>query len=129
MTNKFIAALLVGLFVLPAMAQAPLDYEAMSKRVIPLPKGDPRPLLALAARYGQARGEITGQAADVIREKTGSDAKVTITARRLGDIPDQPGCKKVRLTYTSSVAKPAQSKQPPSIDTSVCPANKGVQKK
>ena len=61
------------------------------------------------------------KAAALIKKKTNSSAKIMITAQRIGDVPNQPGCKKVRLTYTSS----AQPGKTPSIDTSVCPANQG----
>ena len=129
MTSKLMGVLFAGVFSLTAttFAQPPLDYESIAKnKIIPLPKGDPRPLLALAAKYGQARGEITGEAAELIKKKTNSSAKVMINAHRIGDIPKQPGCKKVRLTYTST----SQPGKTPSFDTSVCPAsNQGGQKK
>lgn len=126
MPNKRFIIIAAVILALPAAAQVPLDFESIAKnQVIPLPKGDPRPLLALAAKYGQASGQITGEAAKLIAEKTGSNAKIMITAQRIGDVPNQPGCKKVRLTYTST----SQPGKTPSIDTSVCPANKGGAKK
>lgn len=130
MPNKrFILIVAVAaILAMPAVtqAQAPLDFESIAKnKVIPLPKGDPRPLLALAAKYGQARGEITGEAAELIKKKTGSNAKIMITAQRIGDVPAQPGCKKVRLTYSSTAESTTQSGKTSSIDTSVCPASLG----
>lgn len=117
-----IAVLLMGTITPPALAQQ-IDSLALSKQVIPLDDGDPRPVMALAAIHGSARGQITGKAADVIKQRSGSAAPVFVDAKRIGAVPDQPGCSKVRLTYSTSKEFAAQfAKQPiPTLDIAVCP--------
>ncbi|WP_434778544.1 hypothetical protein [Neisseria sp. Ec49-e6-T10] len=97
-----------------------VDTLSLSKQVIPLDKGDPRPLMAIAAIHGKARGQITGEAAKIIKERTKSAAPIFIEAVKLSDIEDQPGCAKVKLTYTTSKEYSAQFPAQ-SMDVAVCP--------
>ncbi len=127
MTNNpkricLLAILLMGITNTPVLAQQ-IDTLALSKQLIPLDDGDPRPVMALAAIHGSARGQITGKAADVIKQRSGSAAPVFVDAKKVGNVPGQPGCSKVRLSYSTSKEFAAQfAKQPiPTLDIAVCP--------
>lgn len=98
-----------------------IDTPALSKQVIPLDNGDPRPLIALAAKYGSAKGQISGKAAEIIKKRTGSDAPVFVEAIKVGVVPDQPGCAKIKITYSTSKEYAAEFSQQPQLEVAACP--------
>ncbi len=99
-------------------ANGQVDTKALSKQVIPLNDANPQPLLILAAKHGQARGVVTGKAAEDIKKKTGRDIQIRILATRLAQLEN--GCSNVRLEYMSNV--PAASGRLPKMDIQVCPS-------
>ncbi len=118
MTNKKLVLLIITLLTSSfSIANSKVDTLALSKQVIPLDDANPQPLLILAAKHGQARGVVTGKAAEDIKKKTGRDIQVRILATRLDQLNN--GCSKVRLEYMSNV--PAASGRLPKMDIQVCP--------
>lgn len=120
MINK---TLFVSLFCLTQLAFANKVYikEAdLPKTEIPMPKGDPKVILAIAAKYGEAKGRITGEAARSITFKTGSKAPVLVYAKRKAALNDRPTCFTVQLTYTTTPEFQKQFKEQ-TLDVAVCP--------
>lgn len=104
----FQMALLLAVF--PAMAETPvytggiaLEKTAnLAKQSIPLPDGNPKPLLALAARHGAAQGHFSGKAAELIKKQFGKPVPIHIEAKKVGRVKDQPKCDQIRLTYKTT---------------------------
>ena len=119
-SKKMVLIVFALIFSAVSQANGKADTYSLSQQVIPLDDANPQPLLILAARHGQARGVVTGKAAEDIKKKTGRDIQVRILATRLGQL--EKGCSKVRLEYMSNV--PAASGRLPKMDIQVCP-NKG----
>ena len=97
--------------------------ESLSKQIIPLPRGNLEPLLALAMRHGEAHGQFTGAIAEVITEQFGQDIPIYVDAKKGAPIKDQPGCNQVDLTFRPGGAFNSQY-QPEKIPVVVCPNKK-----
>ena len=122
MTNKnLLCTMAILLFNSLIHAETKPDTLALSKQIIPLNDGDPRPVMALAVKHGTAKGQITGKAAEIMKQRSGSDAPVFIEATKVGAVINQPGCSKVRLTYSTSKKYAATFSQQPSMEIAVCP--------
>ena len=99
------------------------ETEALAKQIIPLPKGDPKPLLALAMRHGEAHGQFTGKAAAAMKKKFGRDIPIFIDAVKTVTPKGKSDCGVVRLTFRSD-DKNAAAVPPESVAIEVCP-NRG----
>lgn len=93
---------------------------ALSKQSLPLPDGNPQPLLALAARHGTAKGHFSGKAAEAVGKQFGKAVPIYVEAVKIGKVKEQPRCDQIRLTYKTDrqFAASAPEKQ---IDVAVCP--------
>lgn len=92
----------------------------LPKTEIPMPKGDPKVILAIAAKYGEARGRITGEAAQAILLKTGSKAPILVFATRKAALSDRPTCVTVQLAYKTTPEFQKHFKEQ-TLDVAVCP--------
>ena len=118
--KKLIISVFALLLSTGSWGNSKVDTYTLSKQVIPLDDANPQPLLILAAKHGQARGVVTGKAAEEIKKKTGKDIQIRILATRLGQLKN--GCSKVQLEYQSNI--PAASGRLPKMDIKVCPESK-----
>jgi len=81
------AALLGVAFSSPAQAQP----------VQRIPVTEIKPLLALAAEHGAARGVLTGPGADYMRRRFDASGAIEIDVQALQALP-QPGCARLEVT-------------------------------
>lgn len=79
------------------------ETEGLSKGSIALPKGDPRPLIALAMRHGKAQGHLSGDAAKHIKMKMGREVPVSIIVTKGQAVKNQPGCNEIELFFSSPI--------------------------
>lgn len=96
----------------------------LAQESVPLPDGNPQPVLALAMRHGQAKGHFSGKAAEAVRQQYGRDIPISVTAERKEAVSGKPGCRKIRLTYKSGGAFAGRYPDK-SIDVEVCPNKSG----
>lgn len=92
---------------------------SLVKQSIPLPTGNPEPLLALAMRHGQAQGHFSDKAAEAVAMRFGKPIPILVAAKRLERMKDSPHCHKVSLTFSTT---PEFSSSAPTqvIETKVC---------
>ncbi|TDR30297.1 hypothetical protein [Hydromonas duriensis] len=69
----------------------------LAQGIVPLPEGDVRGLVALAATYGKAEGQFTGQIVKDMSQKMGSKVDMHVYAVLMQEQVD--GCPKVKITF------------------------------
>lgn len=90
----------------------------MSKKLVPLPEGDARPLFALAATYGKAEGQFTGNVVTEMTKKMGSKVDIRVYAVLLDELVD--GCPKVKVTI-KDIEHPNMTSDASTFEVKVCP--------
>lgn len=89
----------------------------LSKKVVPLPEGDARPLFALAATYGKAEGQFTGKVVGEMTQKMGSKVDVRVYAVLMSELVD--GCPKVKVTI-KDIGHPNATSDAGTFEVKVC---------
>ena len=82
--------------------------------IIPIPDGDIRPILAVAAKFGSAKGEFTGKVAKQVFDRFGK-ATVRVKAVKMSELSE--GCPKIIATIYQ-VENPSLQQE---IPFRVCP--------
>lgn len=95
------------------------NWQELSKTVIDLPEGDTRPLVALAAIAGNAKGVFTGRIVKEMNQKMGSKVNIEVKGVRLEK--QVQGCPVVELTIHDTEHPNIAAEK---FQMKACPANK-----
>lgn len=92
----------------------------LSKTIVPLPEGDIRPLVALAATYGKAEGQFVGKVVAEMTQKMGSKVDIHVYAVLMAEQAD--GCPKVKVTI-KDIEHPNVTSEAGVFEVKACPRN------